>query len=634
MYVICNKVMFFYHYVPDIANIFLTLSLIYKNHNTMTTLTQEMKPLTGGQFLISETPSSSIFVPEDFTEEHHMIIETIDRFIETEIRPFTDRIEKLEEGLIPSIMDKFAELGLLGTHMPESLGGSDMDYITNTLIGEKVGPSGSFSVSFNAHTGIGMLPIFYYGTEVQKEKYLPKLINGELKSSYCLTEPNSGSDALAAKSTAVLNEEGTHYILNGQKMWITNAGFADIFTVFAQVSPDIRNGDNKGFTGFILEKGMPGFTLGAEEYKLGIKGSSTRQVFMENVKVPIENLLGQVGKGHLIAFNVLNTGRFKLGASCLGGSKKIAEISLKYAKDREQFDQPIVNFGAIQYKLAEQAIKNFISESAVYRTAQLIGEGEKFFKLNGCNTSEAKLKAAETYALECSIIKVLASEVLDYVVDENVQIHGGMGYSEEGTAARAYRDSRINRIFEGTNEINRLVILSTIFKSALKGQLDLMTPGIAIQQELMSGVIDDKTYQGEYAAEFGLLHNHKKLLIMLLGTAAQQSMSGKLDLKVEQEILMNLADIIIDIFGMESVLLRIEKVANYGLNKQYHNAIIKTLSHDTNARMIINATDAIASFIDPSLQPSYISGLRKYTKYPLQNIKENRRLVANYLING
>ncbi len=598
----------------------------------MTATSPSTKPIVGGQFLITETSPHHLFIPEDFTEEQIMIGETVTKFIKTEIWPLTDRIEKLEEGLIPSIMEKFAELGLFGTHMPESLGGSDMDYITNTLIGEKVGPSGSFSVSYNAHTGIGMLPIFYYGTEEQKLKYLPKLITGELKSSYCLTEPGSGSDALAAKSTAVLNEGGTHYILNGQKMWITNAGFADIFTVFAQVVKDDKHGGDHGFTGFILEKNMPGFTLGAEEYKLGIKGSSTRQIFMENVMVPVENILGHVGKGHLIAFNVLNTGRFKLGASCLGGSKAVAGVSLRYAKEREQFGQPIAQFGAIQHKLAEQTIRNFVGESTVYRTAQLIGEGETYYKLMGIADADAKLKAAETYALECSIIKIIGSEVLDYTVDENVQIHGGMGYSEEGTAARAFRDSRINRIFEGTNEINRMVILSTIFKSALKGQLDLMTPGLAIQQELMGGTAAENSFVGPYAAEFTLLANHKKLLIMLLGTAAQQSMSGTLDLKTEQEILMNLADIIIEIFAMESSLLRVEKLLSYDVDQDYHAAIIKTLCHDSNGRMTRYAQDAIASFIDPSMQGAFISGMRKYTKYPLQNIKENRRLIAKKII--
>lgn len=583
--------------------------------------------LKGGEFLIKDSNYQDLFIPEDFNEEQLMVKETVKSFVEQEIHPYVERIEKLEEGLIPSILDKFAELGLLGTHMPESLGGSNLDYITNTIIGEEVGPSGSFSVSYNAHTGIGMLPILYYGTEVQKQKYLPKLITGELKSSYCLTEPSSGSDALSAKSTAILNAEGTHYILNGQKMWITNAGFADIFTVFAQV-------DGDKFTGFILEKGMEGFTLGAEEKKLGIKGSSTRQIFMENVKVPKENLLGEVGKGHLIAFNVLNTGRFKLGASCLGGCKKITSVGIQYANEREQFKTPISSFGAIQYKLAEQAIRNFVTETAVYRTAQLIQNGEIHFKDAGCDFAKSKLEAAEEYALECSIIKIIGSETLDYVVDETVQIFGGMGYSEEGIIARAYRDSRINRIFEGTNEINRMVMLSTILKSAMKGELDLMTPGMAVQNELMNGTSPSDVFVGDYAMEQQAVANFKKVLIMLLGTAAQQAMSGQLNLKTEQEILMNLADIITEIFNAESTLMRVMKIAASYPDKDInlYNAILHTHLHDATSRVTKQATDAIASFVAPEMQGAFISGLRKFTKYPLQNVKENRRKIAGVLI--
>ena len=468
-----------------------------------------------------------------------------------------------------------------------------------------------------------MLPILYYGSEEQKLKYLPNLISGKMKASYCLTEPSSGSDALSAKSTAVLNEAGTHYILNGQKMWITNAGFADIFTVFAQV-------DGDKFTGFILEKGMEGFTLGAEEKKLGIKGSSTRQIFMENVMVPVENLLGEIGKGHLIAFNVLNTGRFKLGASCLGGCKEVVSASIRYANEREQFKKSISTFGAIQYKLAEQTIRTFVTDSAVYRTAHLIQMAENANKESGLDFAKSKLDAAEEYALECSIIKIIGSETLDYVTDEAVQIYGGMGYSEEGDIARAYRDSRINRIFEGTNEINRLVILSSILKSAMKGELDLMTPGMAIQNELMNGVSSGIVYEGAYAAEQQAVAHFKKVLIMLLGSAAQQAMGGQLNLKTEQEILMNLSDIIIEIFNAESTLMRVLKIAESYQDKDLdlYNAILKTHLHDATGRVTKHATDAIASFIPTEMQGAFVSGVRKYTKYPLQNIKENRRKIA------
>jgi alkylation response protein AidB-like acyl-CoA dehydrogenase len=600
----------------------------------MSSIITDKKVLKGGEFLVRESEPSDIFIPEDFNEEQHMIRETVRSFVEQEILPVTDRIEKLEEGLIPSIMKKFADLGFFGTHMPEEYGGSHLDFISNTLVGEEIGPSGSFSVSYNAHTGIGMLPILYYGTDAQKDKYLPRLISGDLKASYCLTEPSSGSDALSAKSTAVLNDAGTHYILNGQKMWITNAGFADIFTVFAQVDPKNQKEGVSGFTGFILEKGMAGLTLGEEEKKLGIKGSSTRMVFMENVAVPVENVLGEIGKGHLIAFNVLNTGRFKLGASCLGGCKKVMSTGLKYALEREQFDVPIATFGAIKHKLAEEAIRIFTMESAVYRTAQLIQHAENELSGSGISFDMAKRQAAEEYALECSIIKVIGSEVLDYVVDETVQIYGGMGYSEEGHVARAYRDSRINRIFEGTNEINRMVIMSSILKSAMKGELDLMTPGMAVQNELMNNVPYGEIHTGPYAEEKTQVSNFKKVLIMLLGTAAQQAMGGKLNLKTEQEILMNLADIIIEVFNTESLVMRVSKIAGNPGDRdiKVYEAMLRTCMHDATSRVVRFATDAIASFVEPAMQPAFISGLRKYTKYPLQNVKENRRLIADVLI--
>ncbi len=600
----------------------------------MTYSKKESKYLKGGEFLIKNTEFQDLFIPEDCNEEHLMIKETVRTFVDQEVMPLTDRIEKLEEGLIPTILEKFAELGFLGTHMPESLGGSDLDFITNTIIGDEIGPSGSFTVTYNAQTGIGMLPILYYGTDAQKEKYLPKLITGELKASYCLTEPTSGSDALASKTTAELNESGTHYIMNGQKMWITNAGFADVFTVFAQVTGKHLPDGKSGFTGFILDKGMPGFTLGAEEKKLGIKGSSTRQIYMENVQVPVENLLGEVGKGHLIAFNVLNIGRFKLGASCLGGTKKLVDTSVKYAIEREQFQQPIANFGAIKYKLAEQTIRSFITETAVYRTAQLIQHAEQEYKASGMEFGQSKLEGAKEYALECSIIKVVGSENLDYVVDETVQIFGGMGYSEEGHIARSYRDARINRIFEGTNEINRMVILNTILRLAMKGDLDLMTPGMAVQNELINGVVPEKTYSGPYATEQQTVDNFKKVLIMILGTAAQEAMSGKLDLKDEQEILINLSDIIMDIFNAESALLRVMKVADQFKDKpiELYDAILRTYIHDTAPKILKIGTDAVASFIAPEMQGAFISGLRKFTKYPLQNIKENRRKIAAYAI--
>ena len=591
----------------------------------MTTSAAKKRSLKGGEFLIKPTNTSEGFFPEDFTEEHDMIIDTVKDFIAKEITPHIHKIEKQEDNIGSTLVEKFGELGFMGTHMPEEYGGMDMDFNANTIIGVAIGSAGSFSVTYNAHTGIGMLPILYFGTTEQKDKYLPKLATGEWKAAYCLTEPSSGSDALSAKSTAVLSEDETHYILNGQKMWITNAGFADVFTVFAQVP-------GHGFTGFIVEKGMEGFTLGAEEDKLGIKGSSTRQVYFENVKLPTNYLLGELGKGHKIAFNVLNTGRFKLGASVIGGSQALTQKSVEYSKAREQFKKPIFDFGAIKHKLAEQTIRTFASESALYRCSSLINDRIAVLKSEGIDTAMAKLQAAEEYAIECSIIKVDGSESLDFVVDETVQIHGGMGYSEEGFAARAYRDARINRIFEGTNEINRMVIMSSILKLAMKGELDIATPALAIQSELTEGKEANYTTDGSYPEEAESIQKYKKVLLMLLGTAAQKAMGGKLDLKEEQEILMNLSDIVIHIFLAESIHLRVSRMKEKGHQDlpQSEN-MMQVAFHEFNSSVYKFGIDAISALVSPAKQSDFVYALRKYTTYPLKNTKELRRSIANAL---
>jgi alkylation response protein AidB-like acyl-CoA dehydrogenase len=590
------------------------------------TVAQKSQVLKGGEFLIKPSTPEDTFIPEEINEDQRMIAQTVKDFIEQEIMPNYSRIEKQEPGFTPTLLKKMGELGLLAAHMPEVYGGMGLDTNTNTLISDTLGPAGSFTVSFAAHIGIGMLPIFYFGTAAQKEKYLPALGAGDLKASYCLTEPASGSDALAAKTRADLSADGKHYVLNGQKMWITNAGFADIYIVFAQV-------DGDKFTGFIVERNTPGLSLGAEEDKLGIKGSSTRQLFFENVHVPVENVLGEIGKGHLIAFNALNIGRFKLCALSLGGSKKVASLSVQYAKERVQFKQPIANFGAIQYKLAEQAIRIFAGESAMYRVSDLLEDMKNYFQDQGDDHAQAQLKAAEEYAMECAILKVVGSEALDYVVDENVQIHGGMGYSEEGTAARAFRDARINRIYEGTNEINRLLLVDMLFRRALKGALDIVSPAWAVQKELASMPSMEKL-EGPFAAEIRAVEEFKKIVLMTAGAAAKMQMDGKLNLKEEQEIIMNVADMIIDTFLAESLLLRVQKLSGFttSVPQEVYEAIMKVFMHDATARINKSATDALSSFAEGDLLRTLLMGLKRFSKYPPVNVRDARRTIAAQLI--
>ena len=544
-------------------------------------------------------------------------------FLNNEIVPNRAKIEKQEPGLAPSLLKKMGDLGLLGAHMPVIYGGTELDTNTNTVISDVFGPMGSFSVPFAAHTGIGMLPILYFGTEAQKEKYLPSLIAGDLKAAYCLTEPGSGSDALNAKTRADLSADGSHYLINGQKMWISNAGFADLFIVFAKVGGD-------KFTGFIVDAHTAGISLGAEEDKLGIKGSSTRQVFFENAKVPAENVLGEIGKGHHIAFNALNIGRFKLGVMCVGGNKEVINMATSYANERVQFGQAIGNFGAIQYKLAEMAIRNFAAESAAYRTSQCMQDKKAEESAEGKSFGQATLESAEEYAIECSILKVFGSEVTDYCTDENLQIHGGIGFSEEYPAARAYRDSRINRIYEGTNEINRMLMVDQLFKRALKGQLDIVGPAWAVQKELTS-MPSMERLEGPYAEEIKAVSDFKKIILMVAGGAAKMQMDGKLNLKEEQEILMNTADMFIDLYAAESMLLRVQKLS--GMQKEQpqevYDAMLQVFIHDATARMSRNATDALASFAEGDLLKTFLMGVKRFTKYPAVNVKVKRRLVAD-----
>lgn len=582
--------------------------------------------MKGGEFLVRDTRPEEVFIPEELNEEQRMARKMVEDFLEQEVYPNTPKIEKQEDSIVVRLLKKTGELGLLGAHMPPEYGGMALDTNTNSVISEAFGPAGSFIVAFAAHTGIGMLPILYFGTEEQKQKYLPGLISGDLKAAYCLTEPGSGSDALAAKTRADLSADGKHYILNGQKMWISNAGFADIFIVFAKI-----NGEK--FTGFIVERDTPGLTLGAEEDKMGIKGSSTRQVFFENVPVPVENVLGEIGKGHLIAFNALNIGRYKLGIMCIGGCKKVIEMATRYANERHQFGQPIGNFGAIQYKLAEMAIRTFAGESAAYRTSQLMQDRKEAAEAEGKSYGQAMLEAAEEYAIECSILKVYGSEASDYCVDENVQIHGGIGFSEEYPAARAYRDSRINRIYEGTNEINRMLMVDQLFKRAMKGHFDLVGPAWAVQKELAAMPSFEKL-EGPYAEEHRAVADFKKIILMTAGAAAKMQMDGKLNLKEEQEILMNCADMLIDLFLAESMLLRVQKLSERTDKPQpqeVYDAMLQVFLHDVTARMTKNATDALASFAEGDLLKTFLMGLKRFTKYPPINVKQKRRLIAQAL---
>ncbi len=589
--------------------------------------TQVTDTLKGGEFLIKDSDYRQVFIPEEFNEEQLMIRQMAADFLNNEIDPIRDRIEKQEPGLSPALLKKMGELGLLGAHMPADYGGMELDTNTNTIISEVFGALGSFSVPFAAHTGIGMLPILYFGTDEQKARFLPGMIAGDIKAAYCLTEPGAGSDALNSKSRADLSADGSHYVLNGQKMWISNSGFADVFIVFAKI-------DGEKFTGFILDAKSPGISLGEEEDKLGIKGSSTRQVFFENVQIPAENVLGAIGKGHLIAFNTLNIGRYKLGVMCMGGNKVVLKMAATYASERQQFGQSIGNFGAIKHKLAEMAIRNFATESATYRTSQLMQDKKNAEAAAGGSYGQSMLEAAEEYAIECSILKVLGSEVTDYCVDENVQIHGGIGYSEEYPAARAYRDSRINRIYEGTNEINRLLMIDQLFKRALKGELDIVSPAWAVQKELAS-MPSMERLEGPYAEETKAVADFKKIILMTAGGAAKMQMDGKLNLKEEQEIIMNCADMMIDLFAAESLLLRVRKLSEIQEKAQpqeVYDAMLQVFLHDATARMTKNATDGIASFAEGDLQKTFLMGLKRFNKYPAVNVKEKRRLIADAVL--
>ena len=591
------------------------------------TTTETKTAIKGGEFLIKETLAHEVFIPEEWNEEQKMIAQTCYDFIKQEIWPRLDEIDTQKDPtLMPKLMDKAGELGLLGTSVPTELGGFGMSFNTTMLVAEALGGSHSFAVAYGAHTGIATLPILYYGTEEQKKKYVPKLATGEWKGCYCLTEPDSGSDANSGKTKATLTPDGKNYLITGQKMWITNGGFADILIVFAKIDND------KNLTAFIVEKGFGGITMNAEEKKMGIKGSSTRQIFFNDCKVPVENMLSERENGFKIAVNVLNIGRIKLGISTVGGAKFALNAAIKYAKERKQFGQPIANFGAIKYKLAEIATQIFASESAHYRAGQNIDDAYEALVAGGMESGKAKLKSLEDFAIECAILKVHGSEVLDYAVDEGVQIYGGMGFSAEGPMDRAYRDARINRIFEGTNEINRLLTIDMLMKRAMKGTLDLMTPAMAVQKELMSipdfGSSDE---EGIFVKEKKALANLKKAGLVVAGAAVQKFM---MKLSEEQEILMNMADMLIESYVAESAMLRVEKLIGLRGEKacEIHKEMAMIYLHHAMNKAASAGREAIMSFAEGDELRMMLMGLKRFAKIEPYNLKNARRKVADYLI--
>jgi len=586
----------------------------------MSAVVEKKQVVQGGSFLIEDRTTQEIFTPEDFTEEHRMIAETTRQFIDNEVVPHIGELEKHNWKLARELVGKAADLGLIGANIPEEYGGLGLDQTSGALVGENIGRCASFATTLGAESGIGLLPIIYFGTEAAKAKYLPKIASGEVITAYALTEAGSGSDAMAAKATARLSEDGTHYILNGEKMFITNGGFADIFIVFAKV-------DGDKFSAFIVER-QEGLSPGAEEHKMGIKGSSTTPLILADAKAPVENLLGEIGKGHKIAFNTLNIGRFKLGAMCIGGMKLMLHESIRYANERQQFGKSISSFGAIKSKLGEMAIRTWVGEAMIYRTLGMIedaiGDDPKDL--------EAKMRAIEEYSAECSIIKVALSEYCDYLADEMVQIFGGYGYSADYPAERAYRDSRINRIFEGTNEINRMLIPGRLMKSALSGKLKLLPAAQALMDEILTpqimGFDDD---EGLLAAETKLAKNAKKVGLMTLGTAAQKYMMSLGD---QQEILIGIADIIMDAYAMESAILRTQKLAAVQGEEAAARYIDMTrvFCNDAVERIDARAKNTLAGMAEGDELRTLLAALRRFTKLTPVNTIVARQRIADVMI--
>jgi alkylation response protein AidB-like acyl-CoA dehydrogenase len=588
----------------------------------MSAVAEDKKIVVGGSFLIEERTPEEVFTPEDFTEEHRMIADTARQFMDNEVRPRTAELEKKDWELARELVQKGAELGFIGATVDEEYGGLGLDQVSACIIGEALGRAASFATTMGAQGGIGLLPIVYYGTEEAKQKYIPRIVTGELITAYALTEAGSGSDALAAKATAKLSEDGTHYVIKGEKMWITNGGFADLFVVFAKV-------DGDKFTGFIVER-QEGLSNGAEEHKMGINGSSTTALVLDDVKTPVSNLLGEVGKGHKIAFNILNIGRFKLGAMCLGGMKLATSESVRYANERHQFGKPISSFGAIKHKLAEMAIRTWVGEALTYRTLGLI-EGAINATADAADP-ESKLRAIEEYAAECSAIKVSLSEYCQYVTDEMVQIYGGYGYSHDYPAEGAYRDARINRIFEGTNEINRMLIPGMLMRRAMSGKLALLPAAQALMEEVLSpsmpSLDEDETV---LAAEARLAKNAKKVALMVLGTAAQKYMTA---LSEEQEVLIGASNIIMDVFAMESAILRAQKLAASQGEEQsaLYLDVVRVFCNDAVERVEAEAKNTLAAVSEGDELRTLLAALKRFTKHTPINTIAARRRIADAMI--
>ncbi len=584
------------------------------------------KRISGGSFLLEERDLNDVFTPEDFTEEHKQIAATTEEFALKEIVPNADRVEKKDFVLTRELLKKASELGITSVDVPEAYGGMEMDKVSSAIIADRIAKSGSFVVSFGGHVGIGTLPIVYFGTEAQKQKYLPKLASGEWIGAYALSESSSGSDALNCRTKAVLSSDGKHYVLNGEKMWITNAGFADVFIVFAKV-------DGEKFTTFIVEKDFPGFSVGAEEHKMGIRGSSTCPLILNDCKVPVENLLGDIGKGHIIAFNILNVGRFKLGAGCVGGARNSLANAIGYAKQRKAFTKTIADFGLVREKIAQMAAEIYVGESAVYRTVGMMDVALGEIDKHSADAPKEIRKAIEEYAVECSVIKVWGSEMLDRAVDETVQIYGGYGFVEEYPAERSYRDSRVNRIFEGTNEINRLIITGWLLKRAMSGQLPLLPAIKKLMDEVMSGPTTNEI-EGPLAEERALVANAKKIALFTAGAASQKYMQQIVD---QQEIMGALADIIIEVYCMESAVLRSQKILQSQGEKAADLPITMTRVYLARGmeRIESSARKVVAAIAEGDMLRTQMAILRRLVKYePINTVALREKIAARVIDQG